>query len=199
MADPLSAVAIATLAFLNHLRQTEAGKQLMEGIFSNLGEKISEAGLEKINALCKAIGARLGGNPKAEEALTASAQGDVKAVETVAAYVQLAMNEDEAFAAELQELAAQIIQIGQMEGQNIQNIYGGQGQQITGEKATVYQVGPHSTIILTHLPIDWSRREGHRQRPAPHIIFPTVALRRLLGVRRICKICMGNCSRRTPS
>ncbi len=148
MPEPLTATAIATLAFLDHLSRTDAGKTWIEGIFKKLGEKTLDLGLEKINALRKAIWSKLHGNPKVKAALEAAEQADVEAVETIAEDLQLAMNEDQAFATQMQEMAERIINIGKIEGKNIQNNYGGQNLQVNDPSQPVIQIQGNPNVYL---------------------------------------------------
>gem|GEM_PF-822608 len=96
MVEPLSATAIATLAFIGG---TAAGTVV---------EKLTEAALEKTSELRKKIWDKLRGNPSAEKALEAAEEGSDTELETVADYLKIAMREDPDFAAEIQELAQAI-------------------------------------------------------------------------------------------
>jgi hypothetical protein len=146
--EPISVLGIAVLAFLNGFVKSELGKKFIESIVGKLGEKTLEAGLERGGELKRKIVERLSGNANAESAITAAEQGDQEALRTVAEHLQLAMDADESFAAELQQMADQIINIGKIEGQNVQNVYGGQAQMSTGDGTTVVQVGPNSTVNI---------------------------------------------------
>lgn len=148
MVDPISALGIAAFAFLNGFVQSEPGKKFVEGIVGKLGEKTLEAGLEKGGELKRKIAERLSGNPKAESAIAAADQGDQKALKSVAAHLQLEMDEDEVFATELQQMAEQIINIGKIEGHNVQNVYGGQGLQVNDPRSQVIQAAENAKFYF---------------------------------------------------
>lgn len=144
MADLLSALGITALTFGRFL-QSEAGKKFIESIVGKLGETIAVSGLEKLNQLRQVIRQKLCGNTSAEKAMMAAEQGDQKALETVAAHVQLAMTEDEEFAAQVKQIAQDIINIGKIEGHKV-NVYGGQGNQINNPQDKVFIAGDHATF-----------------------------------------------------
>jgi hypothetical protein len=155
MADQLSAIAIATFAFLNHLAQTDGGKKFVESIVGELGKKTLDAGLGKAGELKRKIVGRLSGNPKAEAAIAAAETGDQKALNTIAAHLQLEMDEDETFAAEIKQIAQQIINISKIEGRNVQNNYGGQNLQVNDPKSEVIQnTGNNIAINNNHYNTD---------------------------------------------
>jgi hypothetical protein len=152
MTEPFSALFITGLAFLTSFAQSEPGKKFIESIIGKLGEKVLEGGLEKIHQLRQLIVQKLSGNPKATRALEEASTGDQTALRSVAAHLELEMNEDEAFAAQVKQIAQEIVNIGTISGQNVQNVFGGQAQQITGEKANVYQIGDNANITIGHNP-----------------------------------------------
>jgi seryl-tRNA synthetase len=120
--DPLTAGAIATLAFTK--------------VFETSIEKLTEAAIAKINELRKKICDKFRGNVKAESALTAAEKGSKPALDQIAAYLQVVMNEEPEFAKEVQTLAHEIhqeINIGKMQGQNVQNVFGGEAEQNNGD------------------------------------------------------------------
>ncbi|MBE9115165.1 hypothetical protein IQ249_04555 [Lusitaniella coriacea LEGE 07157] len=94
--EPLSAYAIATLAFISgNAASTVVGK-------------LTETALEKANELRKKIWDKLRGKEEAEKALKAVEEGAEAELETVADYLKIAMREDPNFAAEIQALAKEI-------------------------------------------------------------------------------------------
>lgn len=139
MPDPLSALAIAAFAFVSHFVQTEPGKKFIESIVGKLGEKTVEAGLHQIGELKRKITEKLSGNDKAQKAVAAAETGDPQALRSLAAHLQLEMDDDEPFATEIKQLAEQIINIGENKGQNIQNNYGGQNLQMNNSQSPVVQ------------------------------------------------------------
>jgi hypothetical protein len=150
MAEPFSATFIAALALLNTFRQTETGKKFIEGIVGHLGENVLDTSLEKINELRKLIWAKLRGNAGAEQALAAAEQGSEPALKDVAGYLKVAMKEDEAFAAQVQQMAQEIVIIGKIKGRNVQNISGGEGYQSIESNAPVIQGGSGHTITFNY-------------------------------------------------
>lgn len=94
--EPLSALAIATLAFIS----TKASETLIE--------KFTETTLEKAHELRKKIWHKLKGNSEAEKALEAANNGSEKDLEAVADYLKIAMQEDPDFANEVELLAEEI-------------------------------------------------------------------------------------------
>ena len=139
MPEPLSALGIAAFAFLNHFVQTEPGKKFIESIVGKLGEKTLEAGLKKAGELKQKVVKKFQGNAAAEQAISAAEVGDSEGLQDVGAFLRLAMTQDQEFAAQLRQIAEQIINVGKIEGRNVQNIYSGQGLQVNDPKSQVIQ------------------------------------------------------------
>lgn len=96
MVEPLSAYAIATLAFIGgNAASTVVGK-------------FTEVTLEKANELREKIWNKLRGKEKAEKALKAVEEGAEAELETVADYLKIAMREDPDFAEDIKTLAQAI-------------------------------------------------------------------------------------------
>ncbi|BAY45434.1 hypothetical protein SAMD00079811_30370 [Scytonema sp. HK-05] len=137
--EPLTAGAIATLAFTKAFEKTI--------------EKFTEAALVKMNKLRKKIWDKLRGNIKAETALAAAEKGSKPDLDTVTAYLRVEMDKDEQFAQEVQTLARDIhqeINIGKIQGQNVQNVYGGEGYQNNDSKAPIFQGVDNSPITINY-------------------------------------------------
>ncbi|MCV3212191.1 hypothetical protein OGM63_01385 [Plectonema radiosum NIES-515] len=139
--EPLTAGAIATLAFTKAFEKTI--------------EKLTEATLTKINDLRKKIWQKFRGNLKAETALAAAEKGSKPDLETVTAYLKQAMDYDNQFAQEVQNLAKEIqqeINIGKIQGQNVQNVYGGEAEQynVNNPNAPVIQGGSGHNITFNN-------------------------------------------------
>ncbi|MBW4649253.1 MAG: hypothetical protein KME06_11265 [Kastovskya adunca ATA6-11-RM4] len=131
----LTAAAIATLAF-NKSVETVA-------------EKLTEGGIENLEQLRQNIWQKLRGKPKAEEALTKLEQGSKAELDQVAAYLQIAMDEDDAFAQKVRELAQEIhqqINIDKIQAKGVQNVYGGEGYQSIDNRGQTFQGGKHQHI-----------------------------------------------------
>ncbi|MFK0730017.1 MAG: hypothetical protein ACIWVG_02315 [Gloeotrichia echinulata HAB0833] len=134
----LTAASIATLVF------TKA--------FETTIEKATESVLQKLARLREKIIQKFQGTPNAEAAITKAESGSKADVNLVAAYLQVAMDSDAKFAEEVQTLAKEIhqeINIGKVEGKNVQNVYGGKASQINDSKAPIIQDVQNSPITIT--------------------------------------------------
>lgn len=108
-ATTLVAGAIAKIAF-DEFAKTGAGE---------LAKKTVGSAFDLVKALQDKIKSRLKGNVKAETALAqAEQQGTPEAIEKIGKYLDLEMEDDEAFASEVRQIAQQIINI---QNQNISN------------------------------------------------------------------------------
>ncbi|WP_414623885.1 hypothetical protein [Calothrix sp. CCY 0018] len=137
--EVITTSAIATLAF------TKA--------FEKSIEKFTEATWNKISALRKKIWQKFGKNEAAQNALTAADTGSQQDLDLVAQHLEQEMEWDTNFAQEVQTLAREIqqeINIGEIQGQNVQNVYGGQAEQniVTGNNAPVIQGGSGHNITF---------------------------------------------------
>ncbi|MCW5318404.1 hypothetical protein GTQ43_33190 [Nostoc sp. KVJ3] len=138
--EPLTAGAIATLAF-----NTAFGETI---------KNLTKATLDKIDALGKKIWHKTRGKAGAQIALEKAEKGSQTDLEKVAQYLQAVMLEDPDFATEIEKLAREIqqeINIGNVQGQNLQNVYGGEAQQnnANNTNAPVIQ-GGNGHIITFH-------------------------------------------------
>ncbi|UIE38396.1 hypothetical protein [Leptodesmis sichuanensis] len=136
MVDPvttLTASAIATLAFQKFL-ETGAGE---------LAKKFSTEAIAKMETLLKRIWVKLRGKPRVEEVKAAIDQTHKitpEQVNQIAAYLQVAMDEDPQFANDIR-LLAQEINAGKLVDQShmTQNIYDqAKGWQTKVEGGTAY-------------------------------------------------------------
>lgn len=136
MTDPFTASALLTLAF------TTAFQTSIEKVTENVAGQVGK----KLNQLRQAIWQKIKGRPKAEEALAKiegglSSEAELEAeIAKVAPYLQVAMDEDEEFDAQVQGLAQEISQvIAKIEGnqsKNAQINLGGNNQQVNDPKGT---------------------------------------------------------------
>jgi hypothetical protein len=147
MADPvttLTASAIAMLAF----------QKFLESAAGELAQKFSTEAITKMDILLKRIWAKLRGKPRVEEVRAAIEQTKLitpEQVNQIAAYLQVAMDEDSQFANDIR-LIAQEINAGKLLDQSsmTQNIYDqAKGWQTKVEGGTAYigeihQYGTHS-------------------------------------------------------
>lgn len=137
--EPLTAGAIATLAFTKAFEKTV--------------EKLTEATLDKIKQLRDQIWNKIHGNQETAKAFVLAEKGSKPDLEKVANYLQSVMTSEPNFAQEIQKLAYEIqqeINIGQIQGQNVQNVYGGEAQQnnANNTNAPVIQGGSGHTITF---------------------------------------------------
>lgn len=96
--EALTVSLIAKLAFQKFL---ESGSE-------DLGKKFTQEALSKMDRLRKLIWDKLKGNPKPQEALNKVEQGSKPDLERVISYLQVAMDEDDLFAEQVQTLATEI-------------------------------------------------------------------------------------------
>jgi hypothetical protein len=136
MADPvttLTASAIATLAF----------QKFIESGAGELAKKFSTEAITKMETLLKRIWVKLRGKPRMEEvkaAIDETHKITPEQVNQIAAYLQVAMDDDPQFAAEIRMLA-QEINAGKLIDQShmTQNIYDqAKGWQTKVEGGTAY-------------------------------------------------------------
>lgn len=116
--EPLTAGAIVTLA--------------LSKVFETTVEKATEATLAKIKVLRDKIWNKLRGKQEAATAFVEAEKGSKADLEKVVNYLQEVMKSEPNFAQEVEKLASQIqqeISIGQIQGENVQNVYGGEAQQ----------------------------------------------------------------------
>ncbi|MEP0881444.1 hypothetical protein NDI49_07785 [Trichocoleus sp. ST-U3] len=130
----LTAGAIATLAFTK--------------FFETSVEKLTEASLVKMEQLRKKIWEKLRGNPQAESALSKVEKGSKPDLERVAAYLDVVMNENPDYAKEVQTLAQEIINIGELQSENIWYVSGGEVNYSKDNKAPVIQGGSGHNITF---------------------------------------------------
>lgn len=141
MTDPLTAASIATLIF------TTAVGKLTETLTEDARKQLGQ----KLQALKQLLSNKFQG--RAKSALASANKGDDAAIGKVSSYLDIAMDEDDDFAQQVQTLAQdiqQLISIDQGQGQNIQNVFdGGKGTQvnhstgptITGDNNTIHVGG----------------------------------------------------------
>lgn len=126
--EPLSAIAIASLAFV----VTKAGEKAVD--------KFLDALWEKANKLRQKIWNKLKGNVSAEAALTNAENGEEAALSRVASYLDIAMGEDPEFGAEIQQLAQELeAEVSKSDNSMVMNIFGnGKGWQTQVKGGTAY-------------------------------------------------------------
>lgn len=148
MADPvtLTVGAIAALAFTKFL-ETSAGEA---------AKKLTPAVINKIDNLRQKIWHRLRGIPEVNE-LNATIESGGKVTEQqiklLTPHLEAVMKADTSFAEEVRQLASEInqeINIGEILGENVMNVYGGSAVQINNPNAPVIQGVSGGTINITY-------------------------------------------------
>lgn len=122
MSDPLTVSAILALAF--QFANSEAGKASI----AKVSEVTTESILKNIGKLRNLIWQKLHGQTDVENVLKAAEErGETESLKLVEPYLQIAMNQDPAFADAVKQLAQEIqqsIQIGEMSGGEVWNVIG---------------------------------------------------------------------------
>ena len=141
MADPLTAASIVTLIFTTAVGK--ATESLTEDARKQLGQKLQ--------ALKQLLSDKLHGRAKAAFVRAEkSSESDIEAVKT---HLDVEMSKDADFAQQIQELAKeiqQIINIDQVQGQNVQNVFGGAGNQVNAPEGPVIMGGSEITININN-------------------------------------------------
>jgi hypothetical protein len=136
MTEPITLTvgAIAALAFTKFL-ESSAGEA---------AKKLTPAVLDKIEALRTRIWNRLRGIPEIDELNATVEKGEFvtdQQIKLLTPHLEAAMKEDNAFAQEVRQLANEInqeINIGEILGENVQNVYGGSAVQINDPRAPIF-------------------------------------------------------------
>lgn len=124
-------------------------KKFMETAAGEVAKQLTEPTLKKIDELRRKIWAKLRGQPAVEQVVAEiEQQGQVKPehLKVLEPYLQIAMNENAAFAQEIQQLAYEVSQeINQSQTSMVQNNYGGTNYQTqTGPNNTNFFGGSHT-------------------------------------------------------
>lgn len=136
MPEPITLTvgSIAALAFTKFLESGagEAAKQFTPVV------------LEKMDALRKKIWAKMRGVPEIQALNIIIENGDKitdPQIRSLTPHLEAAMREDDGFAQEIRQLASEIsreINIGEILGTNIQNVYGGSAVQVNDPNAPTF-------------------------------------------------------------
>ncbi len=135
----LTAAAIATLVITKAIEKTV--------------EKITESTLDKLKLLRQKIWGKFQDKPEVQKALIEAEKGSKENLDLVSTELQIAMDNDTNFGKEVQSLAQEIhqeINIGKVQGKNVQNVYGGQGYQSIDSKAPTFQGVDNSPITINY-------------------------------------------------
>jgi hypothetical protein len=108
MIESLTAVAWA-FSTVGAIAQSEPGRNFIESITKKSAEKLTDAGIAKVEQLRQAIVQKLQGDPGAKAALDkAEASGTEHDLRDVAAHLDILQQKDQAFAQQLQTLVQEI-------------------------------------------------------------------------------------------
>lgn len=141
MTDPLTAGAIAALAF------TTTIEKLSESLAQVALEKVTE----KLKALKQLIRKKFEDKPKVENIISQAEHGSQAAVDRVTTYIAIGMDRDKVFAESLQALAQEIqqeINVAQIRGENVLNVYDGEAYQVNNPSGPVIQ-GVQGDVNIT--------------------------------------------------
>jgi hypothetical protein len=133
MTDPVTAITASTIATL-------AFQEFVKSSAGELAKKFTADAIAKMNALRQKIWDKMRGKPTAEAAIASIEQGSAAELDRLVAYLQVAMDDDPAFADEIR-LMAQEIHAGKIQDNSsmMQNNYdNAKGWQTKVEGGTAY-------------------------------------------------------------
>lgn len=151
MSDPvtLTVGSIAALAFT----------QFLEASVGEVTTRLTSSVVDKMETLRQKIWAKLRGIPEIDELnATVEAAGKMsdQQIRLLTPHLEAAMKADAAFAQEIRQFASEInqaINIGEILGENVQNVYGGSAVQINDPTSPVLTgdiSGGTFTFNITH-------------------------------------------------
>lgn len=136
MTEPIT-LTVGTIAAL-------AFAKFLESSAIESAKKLTPAVLDRIDTLRSKIWAKLRGIPEVNELNATVEKGNVVTehqIKLLTPHLEAAMKEDAVFAQEIRRLASEInqeINIGEILGENVQNVYGGSAVQVNDPKAPVF-------------------------------------------------------------
>jgi CHASE1-domain containing sensor protein len=101
MTDPVTAITASTIATL-------AFQEFVKSSAGELAKKFTADAIAKMNALRQKIWDKMRGKPTAEAAIASIEQGSSAELDRLVAYLQVAMDDDAAFADEIRLMAQEI-------------------------------------------------------------------------------------------
>ena len=116
-------------------------------------EKLTEAGLEKLNQLRQWIQAKFQDNAEVLAALGPDPADPEDAEETVSYHLKRAMKADPEFDRAVRQLAAQVyqeIQVDNTQGRNVQQVFGGKATQINDAQGPILSDISGGTIHISY-------------------------------------------------
>jgi hypothetical protein len=152
MMESITAVAWA-FSTAKMVLQSEHGKKFIESTIGKIAEKMTETSIKKIGELKEMIASKLQGNLAAVDAFSkAETFGSEQDLRAVAHYLSLAAKKDEMFAQQVQCLIQEIqtlVQFDDVNAQNAQQIFGGQGLQVNApQKHPILQIQGNPTVVF---------------------------------------------------
>jgi hypothetical protein len=116
-------------------------------------EKLTEAGLEKLNQLRQIVQAKFQGNDKVQTALDPANEDAEGSQEILKSYLQVTMDTDPEFEKRVRSLAAAVyqeIQVENTQGRNVQQNFGGTNTQINDAQGPILNDISGGTINITY-------------------------------------------------
>ncbi|WP_293330076.1 hypothetical protein [Microcoleus sp. CAWBG58] len=137
-------------------------KVILDKFYEGVGSKLGEVAAEKLPAKVKQLGQLvwekcLRGKPGTDKLLEAAANGLEKEQATLKEYLCKVLESDSLFNREVGQLANEIhqaIQFDDINAQNVQQIFGGQGLQVNDPKSQVIQAGENAKFYFGTQPQD---------------------------------------------
>ncbi|MGL5060116.1 MAG: hypothetical protein ACRC62_09040 [Microcoleus sp.] len=135
MIESISTVAAMTIAKI-------AFDKFIEGGASELGKKVTEGVTQKVQQLAQAVWPRLKGKPEAVKVLQAAETGSEEDTQKLKNYLNSLWEKDPEFGKQVQQLAGEIhveLTRNDIQAENVQQIFGGQGLQVIDSQAPIFQ------------------------------------------------------------
>lgn len=140
-----AAMKIAQIAF----------DKFIEGGAGELGRKVTEGITNKIQQMGQAVWPRLKGNPEALKVLQAAEKGSIEDTQKLKNYLDALWTNNPEFGEQVQQLAKEIhleLTRNDIQAENVQQIYDGQGLQVNNPTAPTIQAKDSPTTINYYLP-----------------------------------------------
>ncbi|WP_353259980.1 hypothetical protein [Prochlorothrix hollandica] len=116
-------------------------------------EKLTEAGLEKLNQLRQTVQARFQDNAEVVAVLEGTLEDPEEAEETLGFYLKKKMKADGEFDREVRQLAAAVYQditVDNTQGRNVQQVFGGKATQINDAQGPILSDISGGTVNITY-------------------------------------------------
>ena len=116
-------------------------------------EKLTEAGLEKLNQLRQTVQAKFQDNAEVVAVLEGTLADPEDAEETLGLYLKRMMKADGEFDLEVRQLAAAVYQditVDNTQGRNVQQVFGGKATQINDAQGPILSDISGGTVNITY-------------------------------------------------